>query len=122
MKDSPFDASRFLKRCQEDPLFFSEHGLGGGRPWGKQRAIMKSVLHNRRTTVPAGHAVGKTWVAARVALWFLHSFPHSLVITTAPTFRQVENVLWAEIRRQHRDARLPLGGEVFRTEIRIDDD
>jgi hypothetical protein len=66
--------------------------------------------------------VGKTWTAARVALWFLLSFPRSLVITTAPTWRQVETVLWSEIRRQHRLSRMPLGGVVLQTQLRLADE
>jgi len=116
------DADALLRRCQKDPFFFSEHLLGGHQPWGKQRQIMESVLVNPRTIVPAGYAVGKTWVAARIAIWFLYSFPRSIIVTTAPTWRQVENVLWAEIRRQHAEARRPLGGEVLKTRIKITDD
>jgi hypothetical protein len=116
------DAKNLLKRCQEDPLFFSKHVLGGEQPWEKQRRIMLSVRDNPRTVVPSGFGVGKTWTAARVALWFLFSHPHSLVITTAPTWRQVESVLWAEIRRQHRNSKLPLGGELLRTQVKITDD
>ena len=116
------NASAILARCQVDPLFFSRHVLGGGQPWEKQVEIMQSVLVNWRTAVPSGFAVGKTWTAARIALWFLFSHPRSLVITTAPTWRQVEHVLWAEIRRQHRESKTPLGGDVLRTQIKIADD
>ncbi|MGB2865424.1 MAG: hypothetical protein WBC05_18990 [Sedimentisphaerales bacterium] len=116
------DARNLLKRCQEDPLFFSKHVLGGEQPWQKQIQIIKSVRDNTRTMVPSGFGVGKTWVAARTVLWFLFSHPNSLVITTAPTWRQVENVLWAEIRRQHQQSSKPLGGEVLRTQIKVDND
>ena len=116
------DALSFIKRCQKDPLFFSRHVLGGEQPWEKQRQIMLSVRDNPRTVVPSGFGVGKTWVAARTVLWFLFSHPNSLVITTAPTWRQVENILWAEIRRQHQQSSKPLGGEVLRTQIKIADD
>ena len=116
------DAKNLLKRCQKDPLFFSRYVLGGEQPWEKQRQIMLSVRDNPRTVVPSGFGVGKTWVAARTVLWFLFSHPNSLVITTAPTWRQVENVLWAEIRRQHQQSSKPLGGEILRTQIKIADD
>ena len=116
------DALSFLKCCQQDPLFFSEYVLGGEQPWKKQQKIMLSIRDNPRTVVPSGFGVGKTWTAARVVVWFLYSFPHSLVITTAPTWRQVENVLWAEIRRQHQQSSNPLGGEILRTQIKIRDD
>ena len=120
--DESLNARGLLQRCQADPLFFSRHVLGGEQPWGKQQQITLSVRDNERTAVPSGFAVGKTWVAARIVLWFLFSFPHSLVITTAPTWRQVENVLWAEIRRQHLTSVKPLGADILRTQIKIADD
>ena len=119
---SAVEARGLLARCQADPLFFSEHVLGGEQPWARQREIMLSVRDHARTAVPAGFAVGKTWTAARVVLWFLFSFPYSLVITTAPTWRQVETVLWSEIRRQHRLSRMPLGGTVLQTQLRLADE
>jgi len=115
------DATRVLARCQSDPLFFSKEIIGGEQPWEKQEAIMRSVLDHPRTAVPSGYATGKTWAAARIALWFLFSFPYALVISTAPTWRQVEHVLWAEIRRQHAQSQRPLGGEVLRTQIKLAD-
>ena len=45
--------------------------------------------------------MGKTRVDAAIALWFLWNFYPSRVITTAPTGRQNELLLWGEIRRLH---------------------
>lgn len=59
------DAIDLLKRCQQDPLFFSRYVLGGEQPWDKQKDIMLSVRDNPRTVVPSGFGVGKTWAAAR---------------------------------------------------------
>ena len=115
-------ARKLVEYCQRDPLFFSRHVLGGEQPWAKQKEIMLSVRDNPRTVVPSGFGVGKTWCVARAALWFLYSFPNSLIVTTAPTWRQVENILWAEIRRQHQLSSLPLGGEILRTQIKISAD
>ena len=119
--ENPADAARTIDRCQKDPLFFAKHVLGGEQPWDRQREIMLSVRDRRRTSVPSGFATGKTWIAAVTVLWFLFCFRCSVVITTAPTWRQVENVLWAEIRRLHRGSKNVLGGEVLRTQIKIDD-
>ena len=119
--DQTPDARGLLQRCQADPIFFGRHVLGGEQPWDRQKEIMLSVRDNERTAVPSGFAVGKTWVAARIGLWFLFSFPRSLVITTAPTWRQVENVLWAEIRHQHLTSKILLGADILRTQIKIAD-
>lgn len=50
------------------------------------------------TSVRSCHGSGKTYTAARVVNWWMCSFPDAVVITTAPTFRQVEQLLWREIR------------------------
>ncbi len=52
--------------------------------------------------VPAGRAVGKSFLLAGTVLWWLYTRPMSLVITTGPDHRQVVSVLWKEIRRALR--------------------
>ena len=107
---------------RDDPLRFSAEVLGGEQPWRKQADVLRAVRDHRFVAVRSGHGVGKTWTAARAALWFLFSFPRSIVVTTAPTHRQVKSILWGEIRRQYRGARVPLGGSLTETALRIDDD
>jgi phage terminase large subunit len=46
-----------------------------------------------------GSGVGKTALLARLCLHFLHTRPYPIVPCTAPTQRQLYNVLWAEISR-----------------------
>jgi hypothetical protein len=60
--------------------------LGAGL-WSLQWAVALSVAQNKRTTVQAGHGVGKTSFAALLVLWFIMTPPigQALVITTAPT-------------------------------------
>ena len=48
----------------------------------------------KRIAVRSGNGVGKTAIAARVLLWVLRCYPESIVITTAPTTRQVNELLW----------------------------
>lgn len=81
----------------DDPVGFA-HDILGFHAWSKQREILESVRDHDATTVRACHGVGKTASAAQVALWFLGTHPNSRVITTAPTWAQVEQLLWREIR------------------------
>lgn len=114
------EAVRKLRRASEvSPPFFNEWILGGGGFWSKQEEIILSVRDNRYTTVRACHDVGKTYIAARTALWFLYSHPQSIVVTTAPTMRQVENLLWRELRAAHDKSKRPLGGEPLKTRLDI---
>jgi hypothetical protein len=90
-------ASRQQRSYAEDPVGFCADVLGFA-PWSKQREILESVRDHPRTTVRSCHGIGKTAAAARVVLWFLATHPDSRVITTAPTWAQVEQLLWREIR------------------------
>jgi len=84
-----------------------------------QTKIAESVRDNKRVAVRSGHGIGKTWTAAWLALWFLYSFPPAIVITLAPTWRQVRTVLWGEIRRQQRTALVPLLGDPKHTILEL---
>jgi len=106
-------AEKVLNRIRIDPIYFSQFVMGGDAPWRMQREIMRSVCEFPRTAVHTGHAVGKTWIAARVALWFLNAFKPSKVVTTAPTFRQVKRLLWGEIRKQYRSSKHGLLGSLL---------
>lgn len=77
--------------------------------WSKQRAIARSVVHNRYTVVPSCHDSGKSYLAARLVCWWIDVHPPgtAFAITTAPTTTQVEAILWREIGRAHRTASLP---------------
>lgn len=104
-----------------DPVGFVETSCGGFC-WSKQKEVMLSVRDNRRTAVPSCHDVGKSAIAARIAAWWLATNEpgEAFVVTTAPTWRQVKNILWREIGRLHRKAGLP--GRVTQTEWHINDE
>ncbi len=78
--------------------------------WSKQEEIIKSVFDNPRTAVRSCNSSGKTFVASDIALAFLHNMSPSIVVTTAPTFRQVKDVLWQEIRTKYNERLAPITG------------
>ena len=69
--------------------------------WGKQAEILRVLKFSKRTAVRSCNGSGKTHVAAVAVIWWLlaHEHKSALAITTAPTQRQVRNLLWREIRR-----------------------
>lgn len=75
--------------------------------WSRQRDIAASVQASRRTAVAAGHAVGKSYLAAVLTAWWAQTRPGGMVITTAPTRDQVHGILWEEIRDLHQRLSLP---------------
>ncbi len=55
----------------------------------------------QRIAVKACHAVGKTFNFARIIEALMSRYNHIKVISTAPTFRQVHDLLWKEIHSAH---------------------
>lgn len=114
-KPTPEEARLLLQRAQADPAWWCEHVLRV-KPWSKQVEILEAVRDNPRTAVRSCHGVGKSFTAGQVVLWFLNAFAPSIVLSTAPTWRQVEKLIWKEIRASHaraRSAGRPLGGNLL---------
>jgi len=76
------------------------------------------VRDNKYTAVRSGHGVGKTYTAARAGLWFLFAFFESIILTTAPTWRQVKMLLWKEVHKACTGAKIKMGGKLLDTELR----
>ena len=91
----------------------------GGQLWRMQKAIAQATFYYPRVTVRSCESAGKTYMAARVALAFLYNYPPATVITTGPTNRQVEDILWREIRLAVSQSKMALEGNVTRKAIDI---
>ena len=104
-----------------DPVIFVRDTLSE-KPYHKQTDILSAVARSRRVSVVGCHGSGKDWAAARAVLWWLHSRSPAKAIVTGPTTRQVDDILWREIRTAHANAAHRLRGRVFRTSrYEIDD-
>jgi len=81
------------------PVQFAEQVLGVNTLTDDQKRIL-TLLHEPpcRVLVPSAHDVGKTFIAAVAVLYWHYSFDPGLVLTTAPTERDVIDLLWAEVR------------------------
>ena len=106
------DGGKDAKRWLADPVLWAKERLGAFL-WSKQVEIAESVRDHRRTAVKSSHGVGKSWTAGMLACWWVDCHPAEdvIVVTTAPTFPQVNSILWREIRSQH--ARGGLAGRVL---------
>lgn len=116
------EAKAFMLRCQREPVWFAREVLGDD-PWQRQAEILESVRDNKRTVVRSCHGIGKSRLAGGMLLpWWLYCHPNSRVVTTAPTARQVEKIIWKEVGAAHARAErrgISLGGRVLQTEINI---
>ncbi|HEY4207993.1 MAG TPA: hypothetical protein VGM31_14315 [Puia sp.] len=93
----------------------------------EQEAVLRSVQHNPKTSVASGTSRGKDYVAAVAAICFLYLTPrwdngilvaNTKVALTAPTGRQVKDIMTPEITRIFtRSIYLP--GTLVGNDIRI---
>lgn len=86
--------------------------------WRIQQDIWRSVADNRATAVLSCNNSGKTWLAARIVVWWiLTHWRHGVrVVTTAPTAAQVTLLLWQEIRAAYNRAKAlgkPVPGRII---------
>jgi hypothetical protein len=112
-----------FQRWQQHPVEFAQHILRAGL-WNRQEEILNSVWTNKKTAVKSGHKVGKTYLLGVTALTYLFLVRPSVVITTAPTWRQVEKQLWQEIKALVNKVKgygPPLGGELLETQYKLGD-
>lgn len=82
-----------------DKIFHSEGAHRGG-PLSvskQQEEILSAVATSRRVTVRAGRGIGKSATLSWLALWWLSVFNQPKVIATAPSFPQLQSVLWPEV-------------------------
>lgn len=102
------------------PVWFVTKVLGV-EPWRKQEEILNAVRDHNYVAVRACNGSGKTFAGALAAIWWLMVHDEAVVITTAPTERQVKEVLWREIRALHRKARHIVRGKMSLTRLELSD-
>ena len=94
--------SEKLRRLYKaDPVCYAADVLGVTW-WDKQVEIADRFASGNKVLVKASHGVGKTMVAGGLVNWHFDTHPQSITLTTAPTLRQVVNLLWKEVRRQRQ--------------------
>ena len=106
------------RKSIQDPVAFVEHWLGE-KPWAKQRQILRALRDNRQVAVRSCNASGKTYTAALATIWWLMAHDEALVITTAPSERQVKNTLWREVRDIWERNKELIGGKLTSTRLEL---
>ena len=76
-----------------------------------QVGIAEALCKQKRATVVSCNGAGKTSFAARLAIWFMCTRKNAIVITVAPTWKQVVTLLWSNLREAHRSALKDLPGQ-----------
>ena len=87
-----------LDETLSDPVLFANKAMGSS-VWEDQAWILRSVANHSRTAVKACHASGKTHAAVLAVLWWITRHKDGIAVTTAPTWLQVERVIWGTLRK-----------------------
>ena len=111
-----------LTRYRDDPVGFVNDVLGdAGKPYSKQAEMLEALVDNRRVSVVGANGSGKDWTAARAVLWWTETRPESKALVTGPTQRQVDEIVWQEIREAYAAAEECLSGTMLKSAYRIDE-
>lgn len=91
-----------------NPVLWAEEYLGI-KPWSAQAEVAMSVVDNKNVVVKAGHEVGKSWLAGLLICWWVDTrwdLPGGcFVVSTAPSTRQINAIVWREVRKFHNLAK-----------------
>ena len=118
--------ARRMALWQKDWNLFAKEVLGANLD-KEQQEILSSVQHNKMTAVASGTARGKDFVAACAAMCFMYLTPrfdgdgnlskNTKIAMTAPTGRQVKDIMIPEVSRLFRRAKI-LPGRLLSNGIR----
>lgn len=105
---SQIEKRREKKRYFSNPVLWAEEYLGI-KPWSAQADVAMSVVDNKNVVVKAGHEVGKSWLAGLLICWWVDTrwdLPGGcFVVSTAPSTRQINAIVWREVRKFHNLAK-----------------
>lgn len=123
-----------IQQWQQDWPLFAREAFGVFLD-PEQEEILLSVQHNRRTSVASGTARGKDFIAAVAGMCFMYLTPrwdetgamveNTKIALTAPTDRQVKNIMLPEISRLFHRARrngVDLPGRLTAYDIRTENE
>lgn len=113
MSVSAAELAELLELCEDDPVAFNTYVLQRAPYWEKQEEICRAVVENKTTVVESGNSIGKSYLLAGLALWWLYTRPGSLITATAPSQTLLGTVLFKEMRAAIAETRIPRPGRPF---------
>lgn len=69
--------------------------------WSKQVEIANALINHKKVAVKSCHGSGKSYLASIIVAWWVDTRygTDSVVVSTAPTYEQVNKILWRYIRQ-----------------------
>ena len=100
-----------------DPVFFVNKIIGENL-YRKQGEILRAVQSNPMVSVVGANGTGKDWTTGRLICWWLAMQQEAVVVVLGPSYRQVYDIVWKEVRVAYQSAienGNPLGGNMGKT-------
>ena len=110
---------RDLLKRKKDIFYNAKRSYGFEPADDKQEEILAAFREHKKIAVRSAHGFGKTALGAIGALDFLQNHRPSKVITTAPTWRQVKDIFWSEMRKWGNKSANKFGWEILPETPRI---
>jgi len=92
-----------LALWKNSPLTFVTEAISA-TPSTQQVDALTNFPKTKRLTIRSGHGTGKDATAAWLVLWFMTTRAYPKVVCTAPTARQLSDILWSEISKWLRQS------------------
>lgn len=112
-----------INSWRDNPDEYYRDKLGITKFWDGEIAMLQAIpvsIHERKPIVVAsGHSLGKDFIFGKAVPYFLEAYGPCIVITTAPTDRQVQKIMWGEISGAYNNAKITPPGKVLTQEIKI---
>lgn len=102
-----------LSQYRDDPGGYFRDVLGTPLIPQLEEVARSLLTPPYRASVDSGHGVGKTYAAAAIANWWYDTRNPCWIITTAPTDRDVKDLLWTEVRLQRLRAKVRLANNLM---------
>jgi len=92
------------KRWKADPLGYVQDRFGVTPTWQQAQVLTSLLPIGAKVSVRSGHGIGKSASAAWAISWFVETHDFAKVPCTAPTARQLRDILWGELSKWRRKA------------------
>jgi len=92
-----------IKAWRDSPLLFVTECIQC-IPSSQQVDALVKFSKTKRMTIRSGHGTGKDATASWLIVWFLVTRLYAKVVCTAPTARQLSDVLWSEVSKWLRQS------------------
>ena len=93
-----------LAHWRNAPIDFVREVIGAEPTW-QQKQLLSLLPSGKNFAIRSGHGTGKSACLSWILMWFLLTHPASKVVCTAPSRRQLFDILWSEVYRWHSRAR-----------------